>query len=144
MWLRQNLNTCPWLVNTTQTVWVSDHVTRKIGPLDFMRHLLSNQIKAVIHKLYKPIIYKSKPNVYTLEFRCRILYEIQGSSAWPKFQLIYLSENPVKCSIKGKLKIIRNWQRHLSNFPSKVIWCQDIVFFVKIVGFLEDLLLQLC
>ena len=65
--------------------------------------------------------------LYTLEFRCRILYDIQGSSAWPIFQLIYLSENPIKCSIKGKLLISRNCQRHLSNFPSKVIWFQDIV-----------------
>ena len=37
-WLRQNLNTRPWLVNTTQMERVSGHVTRRISPMDFMGH----------------------------------------------------------------------------------------------------------
>ena len=53
MLLRQNLNTRPWLVNTTQMERVSGHVTRKISPLYFTKakNLLSNYIYCELYGL---------------------------------------------------------------------------------------------
>ena len=54
--LRQNLNTRPWLVNTTQTERVSDHVTHRISPLDFnnqLRQFFMERTGFLAHQRYR-------------------------------------------------------------------------------------------